>query len=160
MNVDAIVQHYHNPPAFSLPPTINGRIPSSVFIKERQAQLDHLVHVLGCLPLQHHIPGINLWLRIDPLEGGGFGFSLDLETVWGFVKHIARTRGNLIQSRESNDEKFVKWVKERVHLVPREEMKLLEFFCQEENQDREAAVKRGKLRRSGRTKTNTSGQGK
>ena len=156
-HIEAIVRFYHQPPAFLFPPTVNGRIPSAAFISDRQAQLDHLVHALGCLPLQHHIPGISLWLRIDPLDGGGFGFELDLDIVWDFVRHTARTRDNLVQARVENDERFGKWVGERMHLVPREELKLLGLRMKADEAEEAAARNRGKRRRSERTRTCVGG---
>ncbi|KAF8442691.1 hypothetical protein BGX38DRAFT_1314422 [Terfezia claveryi] len=114
-------------PSFQLPSLVNGNIPSPKFIQERKAQLDHLVNELGCLPLQHHITGMRLWLRIDPSDGGGLGFSLDLDTVMGFVKYTARTTDNLVQHRVSNDQKFIKWVTDRVSGLPLEERRFLGF---------------------------------
>ena len=125
--VKSIVSWLQQPPAFQFPATVNGNIPSPKFIQDRKAQLEHLVNDLGCLPLQHHIPGMRLWLRIDPLEGGGFGFSLDLDTVMAFVKHTARTTGNLVQSRVTNDQKFMQWVTDRVSGLPLEERRSLGF---------------------------------
>ena len=123
-----ILAWLHRPPTFELLATVYGHIPSETFVRERKAQLDHLVTTLGCLPLQHHIVGIKLWLRIDPSDGGGFGFELELDTVLGFVKHAARTTGTLVQSRALNDEKFMKWVTERVSGLPREDQEFLGFI--------------------------------
>ncbi|RPB22471.1 hypothetical protein L211DRAFT_850511 [Terfezia boudieri ATCC MYA-4762] len=114
-------------PPFQFPATVNGNIPSPKFIQERKAQLNHLVNELGCLPLQHHIAGMRLWLRIDPSDGGGVGFSLDLDTVMAFVKYTARTMDNLVQHRVSNDQKFMKWVTDRVSGLPLEERRFLGF---------------------------------
>jgi len=123
-----IAVRLQQPPAFQLPTTVNGNIPTAKFIQERREQLDYLVQQLGCLPLQHHIPGIRFWLRIDPSDGGGFGFELDIDTVMGFVKHAARTTGTLVQHRVANNEKFMKWVTERVSALPLEERKYLGFI--------------------------------
>ncbi|KAF8416878.1 hypothetical protein EV426DRAFT_703219 [Tirmania nivea] len=144
-DVKQIVSWLQQPPAFQFPPTVNGNIPTTKFIKDRKAQLGHLVNELGCLPLQHHIPGIRLWLQVDPSDGGGFGFSLDLDTVIDFVKYTARTTGTLVQSRVNNDQKFMKWVSDRVSVLPLEQRRCLGF--DEPRDTIEAAQREPSLRR-------------